>query len=211
MASVTTTARHRPMVRLPLIARNQAMARVTTTARHRPTVRLPLIAHRPATVRASTMARHRPTVGHAAMTRQTTMGRHLVTVRHHARRTQFRMLFRPYAPHAICSGDAPKVLPVPGPADGGGCAILVAPKRSMRDLTAAMVRHPVHAIMAYRSFGPIPAENLHSGTLTRPRFCTRKSELSAGARGIRTPDPIISKRGIGASPGCTIIRSGARK
>jgi hypothetical protein len=146
MARVTTTARHRPMVSLPLMVRHAAMTRVTTTARQRPTVRLPLIIHRPATVRATTMARRLSTVRHAAMTRQTTMGRHLITVRRHARRTQFRMLFRPYAPHAICSGDAPKVLPVPGPADGGGCAIRVAPRRSTRDLTAAMVRHVVQAI-----------------------------------------------------------------
>jgi hypothetical protein len=31
------------------------------------------------------------------------------------------------------------------------------------------------------------------------------------ARGIRTPDPIITKRGAGASRGCTIVRSGIRK
>ena len=117
------------MVRLLLMARNPAMARVTTMGRHRPTVSPPLIPRNP------------------AMARQTTMARHLITVRRHARLTQFRMvLLHRYAPHAICSGDAPKASPVPGPVDGGGCAIGVAQKRSMLDLTAAMVRHPVHAI-----------------------------------------------------------------
>src|SRR5580704_16112027 len=154
MARVTTTGRHRPTVSPPLMVRHAAMAGVTTMGRHLITVRLPLIAHhRPATVRATTMARHRPTVSlpliprNPAMARQTTMARHLITVRRHARPTQFRMvLLHRYAPHAICSGDAPKASPVPGPVDGGGCAIGVAQRRSMQDLTAAMVRHPVHAI-----------------------------------------------------------------
>jgi len=113
MARNPAMARRRPTVRLLLMARNPAMAR------RRPTVRLPLM------------------VRQADMTRQTTMGRRPITVHRYARRILFRMPFRLYAPYAICSGDA-----VPGPVDGGGCAI----RRSMRGLIAATVRHLVQAI-----------------------------------------------------------------
>jgi hypothetical protein len=48
--------------------------------------------------------------------------------------------------------------------------------------------------------------------LTETKLSGFNFRLSTGAaRGIRTPDPIITKRGIGAAEGCTAVRSGTRK
>lgn len=109
------------------------MARLTITAHRQATVHLQLTARHPPTFRLQPMARR------LATTCQRIMAHHLITVRRHFHRAQFRMPFRRYGRRVICGGDA-----VREAVGGGGCAI----RRSLRDLTAAMVRHLVQAITA---------------------------------------------------------------
>lgn len=103
---------------------------------HRLTVRLLFMARSLATARLTSTMRRQATVHLPRMARCPSMPRRLITIRH-GRHAQYRMPFRRCVRRAMSSGDA-----VPAAVHGGGSAI----QRSLRDLTAAMVRHRVQPI-----------------------------------------------------------------
>ena len=159
-SALSSWQRCSPLERFPIAPEPRMSA-------HRPTVRLLLMAHHPAIARPTTTARRQATVRLPFMVRQTTMARHLVTIRRHGRRAQFRMPLRRYARRAIFSGDA-----VPGAVGGAECAI----RRCLRDLTAAMVRHPVPAITA-------PIEVIYHSA-TGYAFLRRRGDQRTGPGGM---------------------------